>query len=140
MSLTFAIIKPDAVANGHTGKIIDRIIQEKFIIRGLKQVKMTQTVAEAFYEVHRERPFFSDLTRFMSSGKSIVLVLEKENAVNAWRELIGATNPLQADANTIRKLFAENMSKNAVHGSDSAENAQKEIAFFFTNQDIITNG
>jgi nucleoside-diphosphate kinase len=140
MSLTFAIIKPDAVANGHTGKIIDRIIEEGFAIRGLRQVKMSQAVAEAFYEVHRERPFYRDLTRFMSGGKSVVLALEKENAVSAWRKLIGATDPTEAEANTIRKLFAENKSKNAVHGSDSEENAQKEIAFFFTNQDIIENG
>jgi nucleoside-diphosphate kinase len=140
MSLTFAIIKPDAVANGHTGKIIDRIIEEGFAIRGLRQVKMSQAVAEAFYEVHRERPFYRDLTRFMSGGKSVVLALEKEYAVSAWRKLIGATDPTEAEANTIRKLFAENKSKNAVHGSDSEENAQKEIAFFFTNQDIIENG
>lgn len=135
---TFAMIKPDAVANHFTGKIIDEILQNGFNILAFKKVKITQSVAEGFYAVHRGRPFFNELVEFMSSGATIVLALEKENAVSAWRELIGATDPAEAAEGTIRRKFAENKGKNAVHGSDSDENAEKEIAFFFTNQDIIT--
>tara|TARA_Y100000814_G_scaffold277473_1_gene238504 strand:- start:476 stop:898 length:423 start_codon:yes stop_codon:yes gene_type:complete len=136
---TFAIIKPDAVRNGYTGKIYDRILQAGFNILSAKLLKMTNEQAEGFYNVHRERPFFNDLVEFMTSGPCMVLALEKSNAVEAWRETIGATNPDEAKENTIRKDFASNVQENAVHGSDSDENAEKEIAFFFTDAELLTN-
>ena len=136
---TFAIIKPDAVKNGFTGKIYDRILQAGFNILSAKLLKMTNEQAEGFYNVHRERPFFNDLVEFMTSGPCMVLALEKSNAVAAWRETIGATNPDEAKENTIRKDFASNVQENAVHGSDSDENAEKEIAFFFTDAELLTN-
>ncbi len=136
---TFAIIKPDAVKNGYTGKIYDRILQAGFNILSAKLLKMTNEQAEGFYNVHRERPFFNDLVEFMTSGPCMVLALEKSNAVAAWRETIGATNPDEAKENTIRKDFASSVQENAVHGSDSDENAEKEIAFFFTDAELLTN-
>lgn len=136
---TFAIIKPDAVKNRYTGKIYDRILQTGFTILSAKLLKMTLTQAEGFYAVHRERPFYGELTTFMSSGACMVLALEKENAVAAWRETIGATNPEEATEGTIRKDFATNLGENAVHGSDSDENAEKEIAFFFTDSELLSN-
>jgi Nucleoside diphosphate kinase len=136
---TFAIIKPDAVKNGYTGKIYDRILQAGFNILSAKLLKMTNEQAEGFYNVHRERPFFNDLVEFMTSGPCMVLALEKSNAVAAWRETIGSTNPNEAKENTIRKDFASNVQENAVHGSDSDENAEKEIAFFFTDAELLTN-
>tara|TARA_B100000427_G_C15129331_1_gene429419 strand:- start:91 stop:513 length:423 start_codon:yes stop_codon:yes gene_type:complete len=136
---TFAIIKPDAVRNGYTGKIYDRILQAGFNILSAKLLKMTNEQAEGFYNVHRERPFFNDLVEFMTSGPCMVLALEKSNAVAAWRETIGATNPDEAKENTIRKDFASNVQENAVHGSDSDENAEKEIAFFFADAELLTN-
>tara|TARA_B100001250_G_C19759436_1_gene771726 strand:+ start:160 stop:585 length:426 start_codon:yes stop_codon:yes gene_type:complete len=136
---TFAIIKPDAVKNRYTGKIYDRILQTGFTILSAKLLKMTLTQAEGFYAVHRERPFYGELTTFMSSGACMVLALEKENAVAAWRETIGATNPEEATEGTIRKDFATNLGENAVHGSDSDENAEKEIAFFFTESELLSN-
>ena len=136
---TFAIIKPDAVKNGYTGKIYDRILQAGFNILSAKLLKMTNEQAEGFYNVHRERPFFNDLVEFMTSGPCMVLALEKSNAVESWRETIGATNPDEANENTIRKDFASNVQENAVHGSDSDENAEKEIAFFFTDAELLTN-
>ena len=136
---TFAIIKPDAVKNGYTGKIYDRILQAGFNIISAKLLKMTNEQAEGFYNVHRERPFLNDLVEFMTSGPCMVLALEKSNAVAAWRETIGATNPDEAKENTIRKDFASNVQENAVHGSDSDENAEKEIAFFFTDAELLTN-
>jgi nucleoside-diphosphate kinase len=136
---TFAIIKPDAVKNGYTGKIYDRILQADFKILSAKLMKMTKAQAEGFYEVHKERPFYEELTTFMSSGPCMVLALEKDNAVSAWRETIGATNPDEAAEGTIRKDFATNLGENAVHGSDSDENAQKEIGFFFTESELIAN-
>ena len=135
---TFAIIKPDAVKNGYTGKIYDRILQAGFNILSAKLLKMTNEQAEGFYNVHRERPFFNDLVEFMTSGPCMVLALEKSNAVESWRETIGATNPDEAKENTIRKDFASNVQENAVHGSDSDENAEKEIAFFFTDSELLT--
>ena len=126
---TFAIIKPDAVRNGYTGKIYDRILQAGFNILSAKLLKMTNEQAEGFYNVHRERPFFNDLVEFMTSGPCMVLALEKSNAVAAWRETIGATNPDEAKENTIRKDFASNVQENAVHGSDSDENAEKKLPF-----------
>ena len=136
---TFAIIKPDAVKNRYTGKIYDRILQTGFTILSAKLLKMTLTQAEGFYAVHRERPFYGELTTFMSSGACMVLALEKENAVAAWRETIGATNPEEAAEGTIRKDFATSLGENAVHGSDSDENAEKEIAFFFTESELLSN-
>lgn len=128
---TFAIIKPDAIKNGYLGKIIDMIIQNDFHILNARLIAMTESQSQEFYAIHRERPFFNDLVSFMSSGQSMVIELEKENAVNEWRKLIGATDPSEASEGTIRKLFAESKEKNSVHGSDSDENALQEINFFF---------
>ena len=136
---TFAIIKPDAVRNGHTGKIYDRMIKAGFTIVSAKLLKMTMGQAEGFYAVHRERPFYNELTSFMTSGPCMVLALEKKNAVESWRVTIGTTNPEEAAENTIRKDFATNVQENAVHGSDSDENAQKEIAFFFTDSELTSS-
>ena len=136
---TFAMIKPDAVQNGYMGKILDRIIEADFKILGAKLIRMTRAQAEGFYAIHRERPFFQELTTFMSSGKAMVLALEKENAVSAWRDTIGATNPAEAVEGTIRKDFATSLGENAVHGADSDENAAIEIGFFFTNSELISN-
>tara|TARA_B100001142_G_scaffold300837_1_gene325934 strand:- start:161 stop:586 length:426 start_codon:yes stop_codon:yes gene_type:complete len=138
-SKTFAIIKPDAVKNGFTGKIYDRILKANFEIIGAKLLHMTELQAKGFYEVHKERPFFNDLIHFMTSGPSMILALQKENAIKSWRETIGATNPEEASEGTIRKDFANNVQENAVHGSDSDENAQKEIAFFFADSELLTN-
>ena len=136
---TFAIIKPDAVKNGNTGKIYDRILKADFNILCAKLLRMTLGQAEGFYAVHKERPFFNELTEFMSSGACMVLALEKDDAVNEWRKTIGATNPDDADLGTIRKDFATNVQENAVHGSDSNENAEKEIGFFFSQSELIAN-
>ena len=136
---TFAIIKPDAVKNGNTGKIYDRILKADFNILCAKLLRMTLGQAEGFYAVHKERPFFNELTEFMSSGACMVLALEKDDAVNEWRKTIGATNPDDADLGTIRKDFATNVQENAVHGSDSDENAEKEIGFFFSQSELIAN-
>ncbi len=136
---TFAMIKPDATRNGHTGKIIDRTIQAGFKILGAKLIRMTKAQAEGFYAVHRERPFFEELTTFMSSGQTMVLALEKDNAVDAWRETIGATNPAEASEGTIRKDFATSLGENAVHGADSDENATIEIRFWFSGSELISN-
>ena len=131
---TFAIIKPDAIKNGYLGKIIDMIIQNDFHILNARLITMTENQAQQFYAIHRERPFFNDLVSFMSSAQSMVIELEKENAVDEWRKLIGATDPNEASEGTIRKLFAENKEKNSVHGSDSDANAVIEINFFFKNE------
>ena len=136
---TFAIIKPDAVKNGNTGKIYDRILKADFKILCAKLLRMTVGQAEGFYAIHKERPFFNELTEFMSSGACMVLALEKDDAVNQWRKTIGATNPDDADVGTIRKDFATNVQENAVHGSDSNENAEKEIGFFFSQSELIAN-
>ena len=136
---TFAIIKPDAVKNNNTGLIFDHILKAGFNILSAKLIKMSLEQAEGFYAIHSERPFFSELTQFMSSGQCMVLALEKENAVSSWRETIGATNPDEAAEGTIRRLYATSIGENAVHGSDSNENAQKEIAFFFPNTELIAN-
>jgi len=136
---TFAMIKPDAVRNGYMGKILDSIIEADFKILGAKLIRMTKAQAEGFYAIHRERPFFQELTTFMSSGKAMVLALEKENAVSAWRDTIGATNPAEAVDGTIRKDFATSLGENAVHGADGDENAAIEIGFFFTNSELISN-
>ncbi len=136
-NLTFGIIKPDAVAKGHSGKIIDRILSNGFKMRGMKLIHQTKKQAEGFYAVHEKRPFFGELTEFMSSGLCIVMALEKENAVKAWRDLMGATNPAEAENGTLRKEFAGSIGENAVHGSDSDENAAIEISYFFSKLELV---
>ena len=136
-NITFAIIKPDAVKNDYTGLIYDRIIKAGFKIIGAKLKKMTKNEANEFYSVHSDKPFYNELTDFMSSGQSMVLALMKENAVEEWRKTIGATNPENAEEGSIRKDFATSLSENAVHGSDSNENAIKEINFFFSGNELI---
>jgi len=126
------MIKPDAMKNGHAGAIIDRIIKEGFHIVALKMTKLSADKAGEFYAVHKERGFYKELVEFMSSGPIIAAILEKENAVTTFRDLIGATNPAQAAEGTIRKLFATSVGENAVHGSDSDENAEIESDFFFS--------
>jgi nucleoside-diphosphate kinase len=132
--LTLAIIKPDAVAAGHTGKIIAHLEAEGFRIRAAEMVSLTSDRAEAFYEVHRERPFFRPLVTFMTSGPALALALERDNAVGHLREVIGATDPAQAKPGTIRRLYAQSKERNAIHASDSPDNAAREVAFFFPGQ------
>lgn len=134
---TLGLIKPDAIAAGHTGKILDQILSAGFQIVGLRMVFLSRTQAEAFYYMHRERPFFSSLIEFMTSGPVIAFVLEKENAIQAYRDLMGATDPAKAAPGTLRALFGQNVERNAVHGSDSPENARREIAFFFSEAELI---
>ena len=134
---TFAIIKPDAVENNNTGKIYNHIIESGFKILSAKLIKMNIDQAKQFYLIHKDKPFYNELTLFMSSGQSMVLALEKENAVNSWRDTIGNTNPSEATSGTIRALYGTSIGENAVHGSDSNENAKKEIAFFFTEYELI---
>jgi nucleoside-diphosphate kinase len=129
---TFTMIKPDAMKNGHAGAILDRFIKEGFRVVALKQTLLSKAKAGEFYAVHKERPFYGELVEFMSSGVIIAAILEKENAVAAFRKLIGATNPAQAEEGTIRKLYATSLGENAVHGSDSDENAKIEGDFFFS--------
>jgi nucleoside-diphosphate kinase len=136
-NLTFAIIKPDSVAAGNAGKIIDRIIKGGFRIRAMKTIHQTRNQAEGFYEVHRGKPFYDGLTEFMSSGPCIVMVLEKEAAVKAWRDAMGATDPAKADAGTIRRDFGSSVGENATHGSDSDENAAIEICYFFSKLELV---
>ena len=136
-NLTFGIIKPDAVAAGNTGNIIQRINDAGFKIRAMKALHMSLKQAEGFYAVHRERPFFAGLTEFMSSAPCVVMVLEKDDAVKAWRNLMGATDPAKADEGTLRKDFGGSLGENAVHGSDSDENAAAEIAYFFSQIELV---
>lgn len=128
---TFTMIKPDAVENGHIGKILDLITSKGFRIIAMRYTRLTNEEAGKFYEVHKERPFYGELVDYMTSGPIVAAILEKDNAVADFRTLIGATDPAQADAGTIRKLYAESKAKNAVHGSDSDENAEIEGNFFF---------
>jgi len=134
---TFTMIKPDAVASGHIGAILAQINNAGFRIVAMKLTRMSAQTAGAFYAVHKERPFYGELVEFMSSGPIVAAVLEKENAVEDFRKLIGATDPAKADAGTIRALYAKNVGENAVHGSDSDENAAIESAFHFAGQEII---
>lgn len=136
-TLTFGIIKPDAVRAGKQGTIIQRILDAGFRIRGMKLVHQTKKQAEGFYAVHAGKGFYEELTEFMSSGPCVVLALEKENAVKAWRSLMGATNPAEAAEGTLRKEFAASIGENAVHGSDSDENAAIEISYFFSKLELI---
>jgi nucleoside-diphosphate kinase len=137
MERTLSIIKPDAVAKNVIGKIIDRFESNGLRIAAMKKIKLTKEDAAKFYEVHKERPFFNDLCEYMSSGPVVVMVLEGENAIAKNRKLMGATNPKEAAPGTIRADFAESIEANAVHGSDSLENAKKEIAFFFAEREIV---
>jgi nucleoside-diphosphate kinase len=136
-TLTFGIIKPDAVRRGKTGSVLQSIIDGGFKVRGMKLIHMTKAQAEGFYAVHRERPFFGELTEFMSSGPCVILALENDGAVKAWRDLMGATDPEKADAGTIRKEFGASLGENAVHGSDSEENAAIELSYFFSQLDLV---
>ena len=138
MERTFAIIKPDAVERNLIGKILERIESDGFRIAAMKKIQLSKAQAEGFYYVHKERPFFGSLTEFMCSGPVVLLVLEKEGAISAWRDLMGATNPEEAGAGTIRKDFALNIEKNSTHGSDSAENAVFEISYFFSETEILS--
>ena len=137
MESTFAIIKPDAVAAGHTGAILAEIEENGFKIRGMKMVRLSKSHAENFYGVHRERGFFNSLVTFMTEGPVVVLALERENAIAKWRDLMGATNPANAAEGTIRKQFAESIERNAVHGSDAPETAAVEIPFFFSTIELL---
>jgi nucleoside-diphosphate kinase len=134
---TLAIIKPDAVAGGHMGEILTIVQQKGFRIIGMKMRRLSQREAEAFYEVHRQRPFFSGLVKFMTESPVLLLALEGENAVAKWREVMGATNPANATEGTIRKRFAENIERNSVHGSDSLETAAHEVPFFFSAAELL---
>jgi|SRR5690348_2702342 nucleoside-diphosphate kinase len=134
---TLGILKPDAVAKGHTGAILAIIEQHGFRIIGTKMRRLSPREAEAFYNVHRARPFFPGLVTFMTEGPVLLLALERDNAIAKWREVMGATNPANAAEGTIRKQFAENVERNSVHGSDAAETAQEEIAFFFSASELL---
>ncbi|MCH8156551.1 MAG: nucleoside-diphosphate kinase [Nitrospinae bacterium] len=136
MEKTFAIIKPDAVKRNLTGKILERIESKGFRIVAMKRTHLILSEAEGFYDVHKERPFFKDLTQYMCTGPVVLMVLAKENAIKAWRELMGATNPAEADEGTIRKEFAIDLEKNSVHGSDAPDTAAFEISFFFSQTEI----
>ena len=136
MERTLAIVKPDAVAAGHLGAILDRIIKEEFRVVGLKMLSLSRAQAEGFYAVHRERPFFGDLTLFMSSGPIVVMVLERPEAISTWRRVMGATDPAKADKGSLRKEFGTDLEKNATHGSDAPETAAAEIAYFFSLLEI----
>lgn len=136
---TLAIIKPDAVSDGYIGEIISMITKAGFKVKAMKMVHLTANQAKSFYEVHKDRPFYNDLVEYMTSGPCVPIALEKENAVEDYRKLIGATDPAQAAEGTVRKLYARNKQFNAVHGSDSDENAEKEIAFFFSKQELLEN-
>ncbi len=132
---TFTMIKPDAVQNGHAGKILDQILEAGFSVKALKYTQLSTADAQAFYAVHKERPFYGELVEYMTSGPIYAAILEKDNAVASFRELIGATNPAEAAEGTIRQRFAESIAANAIHGSDSDENAAIEGNFFFSERE-----
>ena len=134
--LTLAIVKPDAVAAGHAGRILAHLEAAGFAVRAARLVRLTTAQAEAFYSVHRERPFFRSLVTFMTSGPALALALQRDAAVAALREAIGATDPAEAKPGTIRKLYAQSKERNAIHASDSAENAAREVAFFFPEAEL----
>jgi len=137
MQKTFAIIKPDAVKAGHTGAIIARIEQAGFRIAGMRLTHLSKKEAEGFYAVHRERPFFGELTTFMSSGPAVLLALEAPDAIKKWRDLMGATDPAKADAGTLRKEFGTSIGNNATHGSDAPETAAFELGYFFRGMELV---
>jgi nucleoside-diphosphate kinase len=134
---TFTIVKPDSVRKGNFGKIISRIEGEGFRVLGIKKIALSQQQAEGFYSVHRQRPFFNDLVRYMTSGPVYVAALERDGAVAHLRKVMGATDPAKAEAGTLRKDFGESIEQNAIHGSDSDENAKLEISFFFAESELI---
>tara|TARA_B100000686_G_scaffold27320_2_gene26869 strand:- start:3058 stop:3468 length:411 start_codon:yes stop_codon:yes gene_type:complete len=136
MQKTFAMIKPDAVERNLIGKILSRVEEEGFKISGLKLVEMSKKQAEGFYSVHSDRPFFNDLTAYMSSGKTVLMVLEREDAISHWRTVMGATNPEEANEGTIRKEFGESIERNSTHGSDAVETASEEISYWFSGFEI----
>jgi nucleoside-diphosphate kinase len=136
MEKTFSIIKPDAVASGFAGKILALLEENGFRIVALRMAKLSQLQAEGFYAVHKERPFYSSLVTFMSEGPVVLMALEREDAVKKLREVMGATNPANAAEGTVRKLFAESIERNAIHGSDAAETAAQELQFFFTSAEL----
>ena len=137
MEQTFAIIKPDAVKSGHTGGIIRMIEDAGFRIRAMKMIRLSKQQAEGFYEVHKEKPFFGGLVTFMTEGPVVVMVLERENAIQTWRDTMGATNPSKASEGTIRKKYGESIERNAVHGSDAPETAAVEIPYFFSVAELL---
>ena len=132
---TLMMIKPDAIENGHTGNILEKVTSAGFSIKALKLTQLTVNDAESFYRVHKERPFFGELVNFMTRGPIVAAILEKENAVSDFRTLIGSTNPAEAAEGTLRKLYASSMGENAVHGSDSDENAALEASFHFSQRE-----
>jgi len=136
---TLTIIKPDAVAAGHAGEILSRLEKAGFTVVAMRMRRLSRKEAEGFYHVHRERPFFASLTEFMSSGPCVPMVLEKENAIADFRALLGATDPAEADAGTIRRDFADNKGENICHGSDSVENGRIEAGYFFPEVEIVAN-
>jgi nucleoside-diphosphate kinase len=137
MEQTFAMIKPDAVAAGQAGEILAMVEKAGFRVRGLKMIHMTRRQAEGFYAVHREKGFFPSLVAFMTEGPTLVMVLERENAIAEWRRVMGATNPANAAEGTIRKRFAQSIERNCVHGSDAPETAAVEVPFFFSTAELI---
>jgi nucleoside-diphosphate kinase len=137
MERTLAIIKPDAVGRRLVGDIIKRIETEGFAVRALRLMRLTQAHAESFYEVHKERPFYGSLCKYMSSGPVVLAVLEAERAIARWREVMGATDPAKAETGTLRKQFGIDIEQNAVHGSDAPETAAREIAFFFSTIEML---
>ena len=136
MERTFSIIKPDAVKNGRAGLVLAKLEENGFRVLGLRMVHMSKETAERFYAVHKERPFFGSLVTFMSEGPAVVMAIEREDAVKKLREVMGATNPANAAEGTVRKLYAESIERNAIHGSDAPETAQEELAFFFAGMDL----
>ena len=134
---TFTIVKPDSVRKGNFGKIISRLESEGFTILGIKKIGLSQRQAEAFYGIHRERPFFKDLVKYMTSGPVYVAAMQRDNAVSHLRNVMGATDPKKADKGTIRAEYGESIEQNAIHGSDSDENAKIEIGFFFAESELV---
>ncbi len=140
MEQTLAIFKPDCLKKRLLGKVLDKILAEGFEVIGLKMIRLSREEAEGFYEIHRGKPFFETLINFMIEGPVVVAVLQKEHAVDDWRTLMGKTDPHEAAEGTVRRLWAETVSRNVVHGSDSVESAQREIAFFFSKMELMEIG
>jgi nucleoside-diphosphate kinase len=136
MQMTLAILKPDSVEAGHAGKVLAHLQQEGFTIRGIKMLRLTETQAQAFYEIHKERPFYGSLVEFMTSGPVIPVALERQEAVTHLRKVMGATDVAKAEEGTLRKLFGTSIERNAIHGSDSPENAAGELGFFFSRAEL----
>ena len=137
MERTFGIIKPNAFADGNSGKILQRIYEEGFKVVGLKKLYLSKVEAEGFYYIHKDRPFFGELTDFMSSGPCVVMVLEADNAILKWRDLMGATNPAEAAEGTLRREFGASLGENATHGSDAPETATFEVGYFFSGLELL---